>query len=139
MHRLQVVSAQTIRVWTIASVSSAMKRKRKPCCLEHGASNSCSVHLVDGNEASAVFVGGFGTDSQDPDDASVSSAVEAEEEASSPAIGRGGSLASSLKRRGLATPPATPGGSRGGECDSNTEIQKQQRMTAFSKWREDES
>ena len=68
----------------------------------------------------SMLTGGFCTDSQDMDDASVSSAVEGEEEPSSPASGRGGSLASSLKRRGLPTPPATPGGSRGGE--SNTAI-----------------
>lgn len=60
--------------------------------------------------------GGFCTDSQDLDDASVSSAMEpGEEELTSPASGRGAAVASTTRRRGLPTPPATPGTARGGK------------------------
>ena len=62
-----------------------------------------------------VLAGGMFAESQETDDgASVSNGMDNEEEAASPAAGKGAVLSSTMRRKGLSTPPATPGTSRGG-------------------------
>lgn len=53
-------------------------------------------------------------ESQEGDDsASVSSGIDTEEESVAAAASRGAGMTSTLRRKGLTTPPVTPGGSRG--------------------------
>ena len=62
-----------------------------------------------------VLAGGMFAESQEGDDGtSVSSGMDNEEELVSPAASKGGVLSSTMRRKGLSTPPATPGTSRGG-------------------------
>ena len=58
-------------------------------------------------------------ESQEGDDGvSVSSGIDNEEESSAPsATSKGGALTATMRRKGLSTPPATPGTTRGG-CTS---------------------
>ena len=66
--------------------------------------------------STALLAGGLFLDSLDGDDAaSESSGMEPDEDPSSSAAGRGGPTMGSLRRKGVATPPATPSTSRGGQ------------------------
>ena len=63
-----------------------------------------------------VPVGGMFAESQEGDDeVSISSGIDNEEDSAPSAPGKGGALTTTMRRKGMSTPPATPGTTRG-EC-----------------------
>ncbi|KAL3139143.1 hypothetical protein ABBQ32_005928 [Trebouxia sp. C0010 RCD-2024] len=81
--------------------------------LEDTISSSLQLVLPSDFAPSRVNSGMFAESQEGDDGASVSSGIDTEEESVAAAASRGAGMTSTLRKKGLTTPPVTPGGSRG--------------------------